>query len=105
MRKINRTILYFIITLFLYSCSGFSDVGKTLRNEKIRTTDEFLVKKRQPLSLPPDYKNLPAPKSEESNKEEDGNDKINKIFKIPEKQVKKKGSSTVEQSIINQIRK
>ena len=101
MRKINRTILYFIITLFLYSCSGFSDVGKTLRNEKIRTTDEFLVKKRQPLSLPPDYKNLPAPKS----KKEDGNDKINKIFKIPERQVKKKGSSTVEQSIINQIRK
>ena len=59
MKKINRTILYFILTVFLYSCGGMSDVGKTLRNDKIRTTDEFLVKKREPLTLPPDYKNLP----------------------------------------------
>ena len=67
MTKINRIILYFITTLFLYSCGSLSDAGKTLRNEKIRTTDEFLVKKRQPLSLPPDYKDLPEPRSKDSN--------------------------------------
>lgn len=104
MKKINRTILYFIIILFLYSCGGMSDVGKTLRNEKIRTTDEFLVKKRQPLSLPPDYENLPEPRSQGSEKEDNDN-KINKILKIPQKQVKNKSSSNVEQSIINEIRK
>ena len=43
-------ILIFVLT----SCSGLQDVGKVLRNEKIRTTDEFLVKKRNPLVLPPD---------------------------------------------------
>ena len=104
MRKINRTILYFIIILFLYSCSGFSNAEKTLRNEKNKTNDEFLVKKRKPLSLPPDYENLPEPRSE-GYKEENSSDKINKILKIQEKQTTKKGSSTVEQSIINQIRK
>jgi len=104
MEKINRTILYFIITLFLYSCSGFSDISKTLRNEKIRTTDEFLVKKRQPLSLPPDYKDLPEPRSKDSNA---GNeeDSINKILKIEKNQTTSNKSSNVEQSIINQIRK
>ena len=104
MKKINRAILYFIITLFLYSCSGLSDAGKALRNEKTKTTDEFLVKKRQPLSLPPDFEDLPKPKSQNSNKE-NKKDEINTILKIPKNQVTKKGSSNVEQSIINQIRK
>ena len=104
MNKINKLILTFIIMNFLYSCGGFSDAGKVLRNEKKRTTDEFLVKKRQPLSLPPDYKNLPKPKSRDS-KQQNNEDKINKIFKIPKTQTKTKGSSTIEQSIINQIRK
>ena len=104
MKKINKTILYFILTLFLYSCGGFSDVGKTLRNEKTNTTDEFLVKKREPLTLPPDYKNLPEPGSKNLNKEDKKN-KINKILKLPKNNIKKTGSSNVEQSIISQIRK
>ena len=104
MIKINKTILYFIIVLFLYSCGSLSDAGKTLRNEKIRTTDEFLIKKRQPLSLPPDYKDLPKPRSDNLKKREN-KDKIDKILKIPRKQGTSKQSSNVEQSIINQIRK
>ena len=104
MTKINKSIFYIILTLFLYSCSSLSDVGKTLRNEKIRTTDEFLVKKREPLSLPPDYKKLPEPRQDNSAKQESKN-KINKILKITKTQSKKKKSSSVEQSIINEIRK
>ena len=93
-----------IISFFLASCGGLKDAGKVLRNEKIKTTDEFLVKKREPLTLPPDYKNLPEPRSENSKKENE-KDKINEILKIPKNKVTKKGSSNVEQSIISQIRK
>ena len=50
-----------IILIFLTACSGLSDAGKVLRNEKVRTTDEFLVKKRSPLVLPPDYEEIPEP--------------------------------------------
>ena len=32
-----------------------------MRNEKTTTTDEFLVKKRKPLVLPPDYNEIPEP--------------------------------------------
>ena len=105
MKKINKTILYFVLTLFLYSCNAFSDAGKTLRNEKTRTTDEFLVKKRQPLSLPPDYKTLPEPGSNTLDKDNNSKNDISKILKIKEKKATKKGSSSVEQSIINEIRK
>ena len=103
MKKIKNIILYFIILSFLYSCGTASDVGKTLRNEKIKTTDEFLVKKRQPLTLPPDYEDLPEPGTQNSG--EKNEDKINQILKIPKKQTETKSSSTVEQSIINKIRK
>ena len=100
MKKIHLFITSLII---LTSCQGFSDAGKVLRNEKTQTTDEFLVRKREPLSLPPDYKDLPKPRTEESSKViQDKN--INQILKIPKDKVKK-GSSSVEQSIINQIRK
>jgi hypothetical protein len=104
MKNINKSIFYILLTLFLYSCNSLSDVGKTLRNEKIRTTDEFLVKKREPLSLPPDYKKLPEPRQDNSAKQESKN-KINKILKITKTQSTKKKSSSVEQSIINKIRK
>ena len=42
MKKINL-----LITLsFLVTSWRISEAGKVLRNEKIKTTDEFLVKKR-----------------------------------------------------------
>mgnify|MGYP001181497500 CR=1 FL=1 len=104
MKKIKKIILYLITTSFLYSCGSLSDVGKSLRNEKTKTTDEFLVKKGEPLTLPPDYNNLPEPKSKNFS-EENEEDNINKILKIPKKQAVKTGSSNVEQSIIDQIRK
>ena len=58
----NLTLMLIII-LTLYSCGGFSEAGKVLRNEKVTTTDEFLVKKKDPLVLPPDYNKLPEPGS------------------------------------------
>ena len=104
MTNINKTIFYILLTLFLYSCTSLSDVQKTLRNEKTRTTDEFLVKKREPLSLPPDYKKLPEPRQDKTAKQE-SKDKISEILKITKNQSTNKKSSSVEQSIINEIRK
>ena len=60
MKKINFLVL---ISFLLASCSGVSDAGKVLRNEKVKTTDEFLVKKRQPLVLPPNFNEIPEPGS------------------------------------------
>ena len=37
-------ILFFVFTL---SGCGFGEVGKIMRNEKINTTDEFLLKKKR----------------------------------------------------------
>lgn len=105
MKKIKRIFLFIILLNFMNSCGGISDAGKVLRNEKINSTDEFLVKKRAPLTMPPDYSKIPKPDSLEKSNIKNENS-INKILKIPnEKDSQKKTSSSVEQSIINKISK
>lgn len=100
----DKIIFCLFLIFFLNSCGGLSDAGKVLRNEKTNTTDEFLVKKREPLSLPPDYKELPTPGSLKKNTE-DNKSEVSKILKIKEENNTLKKSSSVEQSIINQIKK
>ena len=105
MKKIKIIFLYFILISFLHSCGGASDAAKVLKNEKITNTDEFLVKKRDPLILPPDYNTLPSPNSIKESKKDNDN-KINKILKLPDQSsATSTGSSSVEESIINNIRK
>jgi len=105
MKKIKKILLNCILISFLHSCGGFSDASKVLQNEKIKNTDEFLVKKRDPLVLPPEYDTLPKPNSNDKSKKTDGN-KINKILKFPDEQMStNKGSSSVEESIMKSIRK
>ncbi len=105
MKKIKIIFLHFILISFLHSCGGASDAAKVLKNEKITNTDEFLVKKRDPLILPPEYNTLPQPNSVKKSKQNESN-KINKILKLPDEQTSTtKGSSSVEESIMKNIRK
>ena len=83
MKKIKTILLYFILIIFLHSCGGASDAAKVLKNEKITNTDEFLVKKRDPLILPPEYNTLPEPNSNNKSKKTYSNN-INKILKLPD---------------------
>ncbi len=95
------TFLVFIVT----SCTSVKEAGQVLRNEKIKTTDEFLVKKKQPLILPPNYDKIPEPGSSNKNQNSD-KDNIRKILKKTEvDQAEMKKSSSVEKSIIDKIRK
>ena len=65
----KKTWILLLLLIFFNSCS---DVGKVLRNEKTRSTDEFLVKKKGPLVFPPNYEVVPSPDSI-SNKDEQKN--------------------------------
>ena len=101
MRKINLLI---ILSIILVSCGTFKEAGKMLRNEKNITTDEFLVKKKQPLVLPPNYEEIPEPGSIKS-KEVNDEDKIKKILKASQEEIIKNKSSSTEDSILKKIRK
>ena len=98
-----KTHIIIVILFFLLSCSGGGEVGKILRNEKTNTTDEFLVKKKEPLILPPDFKEIPQPGSIKDTRAENEEQKIKKIIKVPV-QDESDGSSSTEESIIDRIR-
>ena len=99
MKKINLLItLSFLIT----SCGGLSEAGKVLRNEKIRTTDEFLVKKKDPLELPPNFEELPLPNSKKDLQKSDK--KIEEILNTSDISVSKEKPTSVEESILDNIR-
>jgi hypothetical protein len=95
-----------LLCIFLTSCSGLSDAKKVLTNEKIRTTDEFLVKKKEPLEMPPDFKVLPKPYSEKKDIKITESDKIKKIIKkTNQEKVKDNTTGSTEKSILKRIRK
>ena len=61
MKKDNYPIfLLFFLLLFL----GCQDVKKSFSGKKIDQGEEFLVIKKNPLVVPPDFKKMPIPKNE-----------------------------------------
>ena len=92
-----------LLCIFLTSCSGLSDAKKVLTNEKIRTTDEFLVKKKDPLVLPPNFNDLPKPQTQK-NSENNGEESIDFSNILSESENKKeiiKNEGSLERSISN----
>ena len=60
-----KKITYILLFIFLVSCAGtFDSVKRGLTGAKKSSADEFLVKKKDPLILPPDFENLPIPDEE-----------------------------------------
>ena len=90
-------MLSFLIT----SCES---IREGLTGSKNLSTDEFLVKKKDPLVLPPDFENLPNPSERQISVEE-----MTSFEKTLKKQTISESSSatenSVEESILNQIKK
>ena len=55
----NKNYFFLIILLFLCSCQN---VKNALTGKKYESSDEFLVIKKNPLVLPPNFNDLPTPK-------------------------------------------
>ena len=57
-----KKITYILLFIFLVSCAdSFDSIKRGLTGAKKSSADEFLVKKKDPLILPPDFENLPIP--------------------------------------------
>ena len=77
MKKI-REILFLAIVFFTFqSCQT---VKEGFTSQKKKSTDEFLVEKKSPLVMPPDFNELPLPKTSENIEEE--NESENNIKKL-----------------------
>ena len=86
------------------SCETMDSVKRCLTGQKAKGGDEFLVMKKDPLILPPDFDKLPTPDEKIAAAEELSS--FEKKFKIdtsPE-DISQSGSST-ELSILKRIQK
>ena len=93
------------LILFIYSC-GAAREGFT--NQKKENKDEFLVEKKSPLMMPPDYDELPLPNSEEGNSQNSENN-VKKLIVNNEndnsKSLNQDGSNKkIEESLIEKIK-
>ena len=61
MQKILNKIVIIIFFLITGCAQSWDDVKKGLGGKKRTSTDEFLVKKKDPLMMPPKWKDLPKP--------------------------------------------
>ena len=94
-----KKIIYILLFVFLTSCADtFDSVKRGLTGTKKNSTDEFLVQKKDPLILPPDYENLPSPGEGNLGLEEDS------IFQDTlDSQEASSTSTPIESSILKKI--
>ena len=95
-----------LIFFFVTSCGTFDDVKRGITGEKKNSTDEFLVEKKNPLTMPPDYNELPVPIDQEQALPKDENDNIKELLEISKDSTKKKKSNnnnSLEDSILEKI--
>ena len=104
--KINKfALLTFFGLLFLLTSCQSAKEG--LSGRKKDNTDEFLVQKKNPLVLPPDYNDLPLPKDYKIKDNQSSANIDNEIKKLIESEAKDNisnndsvGDGSLEDSII-----
>ena len=100
-----KKFFVFLISFFLISCGeSWKNFESAISGKKKRTTDEYLIKKKDPLILPPEYDQLPLPGSKKTEKQ--NSNRIEVILGDNQSSNKnKKEKSKLEKIIEQEIRK
>ena len=103
----TKFISLLLTLIFLYSCQGAKDAlqGK----KRSDTNDEFLVEKKNPLTMPPDFNELPVPLDEDQiSSETQEENEIKKILEVDnnvksDNQTESSDNSSLKKSILKKI--
>ena len=102
----------FIIILCIFMISGCSSVKEGLALKKKSNSQQFLIEKKNPLIMPPDYEKLPEPGSvfvedEEDKRTKNNNIELEKIFssnsEIKNNNEENKISNELEKKILEEL--
>jgi len=102
-------LLKFFLILSLYILvSSCGTVKEAFTNQKKNSSDEFLVEKKSPLTMPPDYNDFPVPKSK-NDKEENSSNIENLITSNEDGNIKENNSEdlgqNIEETLLKKIKK
>ena len=109
MQKIVNKIFIIIFFLTTACAKNWEDVKKGLGGQKRTSTDEFLVKKKDPLTMPPRWKDLPTPgQSTKLDDEEEVTD-IEELLQLGKNEKSsanlEQSSGSLEESVLKKIKK
>lgn len=103
---VKKIFLYSIFVFMLSSCQSVKD---NLSLKKKESVDEFLIEKKNPLVVPPEFSKLPVPKSQEEETENDIDNNedldLSKVLTETETTEQTKSSNELEKSISNILNK
>jgi hypothetical protein len=88
-KNIKSSLLIIFSTILISSCGS---VQKAFDPQNKNTSEEFLVEKKSPLSIPPSFEELPVPSSEKVNRE----NQINNIESLITEESNNEKLETVE---------
>ena len=102
MRFIYNILIILTVSSFLFSCGGFK------LKKKADSGEEFLIEKKDPLVLPPDFSKLPKPNEQPETLDEEVN--IKSIFdgeksSTEEDNDQTSSKSNIKKSISDKIKK
>jgi hypothetical protein len=100
----NRFIFILIVlSIFISGCQG---IRETLSNKKKANSDEFLVKKKNPLVMPPEFNELPKPISKNQIPEKKEKDlDLSKVLNTSKTKIKTNTNKSLEKSISESLNK
>ena len=101
MKKFN---LLFILGIALIILSGCNTAKKAFQNPKKNSSDEFLVEKKSPLVLPPEFNELPIPNQNEDTNQKQENNIKSLISDNNENTYQEASDSDLEGSILSKIK-
>ena len=106
MKKIFKISIYLsVILIGMSSCQGLKDGLEG--NKKSKSSEEFLINKKSPLVMPPDYSKLPLPKNTKEKKKSSQEFDLKKILEnnSGDKNDKIQTNQSFQESIIEKIKK
>ncbi len=100
----NKNIIGILICIIiLTACSGTKEalVGK----KRSDSSDEFLIQKKNPLALPPDFDELPVPVNQENIQTNNNSNDIQELLKDSQNNTQNtnNGTLSIEKSILEKI--
>jgi|TARA_B100000959_G_C14596731_1_gene466381 PBP1b-binding outer membrane lipoprotein LpoB len=109
MKKYKFYIILLSLVMILSSCQKFSE-GMT-GTKRSKSSDEFLVHKKKPLVVPPDFDDMPSPKQKKISEEKSSvyEESIEDLLNIKKEEnnenFENNNDKSLEQSILKKIQK
>jgi len=99
----NKFKYLILISLFLVMLNSCGTVREGFTNPKKNNSDEFLVEKKSPLVMPPEFDDLPTPKEDDSEANLNQNS-LKELITDNEQNIDKKiKNKNLENSILDKI--